>query len=321
MSTQKKQGTRDGFGEAIVALAKEHEDVVALDCDLGRSTRSFRITEVDPSRFIEMGISEQDMISTAAGLASMGKTVFVNSFAVFLTGRAFDQIRQQVSLPAANVKICGSSSGITQGPDGATHQAVLDIALMRSLPNTTVFNPADNRQTVDAVKAAYEIKGPVYIRLSRLATGPVIPEDVPFVPGKAQRILDGKRIALCGSGPITENVLNAASILKADGYEPAVYNFHTVKPLDRGAVEKIAAEYGYVFTVEEHTIVGGFGSAFAEVFSELPSGGRQCNFKRFGVNDCFGESGTAEELVRRHCLDGGSLSEKIRQYIQENDRE
>ncbi|TFG61206.1 MAG: transketolase family protein [Spirochaetales bacterium] len=316
MNGNQKSGTRDGFGEALLSLARQYPDVVAMDCDLGRSTRSYRITEVDPSRFIEMGISEQDMVSTAAGLARMGKTVFVSSFAVFLTGRAFDQIRQQVALPRANVKICGSSAGLTVGPDGATHQSVIDLSLMRSLPNMTVLNPADHAQAAAATKAAYVLKGPVYLRLSRYETLQMVPGNLPFEIGKAQEIVKGEKIALCSSGPILQDVLNTAGLLRNEGYSPAVYNFHTLKPVDAGAIKIIASSFEHVITVEEHNIFGGLGSAVAEVIAELPPSLRRCRFMRLGINDCFGESGTGEELFAKHCLDGEGLYSKVIQLIE-----
>jgi len=206
--------TRDAYGEALVELARADRNVVALDCDLGRSTRAYGITEVDPGRFVEMGIAEQDMISTAAGMSRMGKVVFVNSFAVFVTGHAFDQIRQQVALPKSNVKICGSSAGITQGTDGATHQSIVDVALMRALPNMTVIVPADGRQTRQAVRLAHEIQGPVYLRLSRFGTGDFLPDDLGFELGKAQSLRSGEDIVLVGCGPVLRNVLLAADLLR-----------------------------------------------------------------------------------------------------------
>jgi transketolase len=188
MAAVENIATRDAYGDALAELARADRNVVALDCDLGRSTRSYRVAEVDPGRFVEMGIAEQDMISTAAGLSRMGKVVFVNSFAVFVTGHAFDQIRQQVALPKSNVKICGSSAGVTQGRDGATHQSIVDIALMRALPNMTVIVPADGRQTRQAVRSAYELRGPVYLRLSRFGTGDSLPGDLDFELGRAQTL-------------------------------------------------------------------------------------------------------------------------------------
>lgn len=304
--------TRDSYGRALAELAKKDRNVVALDCDLGRSTRAYDIAAVDPGRFFEMGIAEQDMVSTAAGLACAGKIPFANSFAVFITGRAFDQIRQQVSLPGLNVKICGSSAGITQGTDGATHQSVLDVALMRSLPYMTVINPADGPQTEKAVYAAYALKGPVYLRLSRFPvadfTGPC-----GFQVGRAELLREGREIAVCATGPVTWNVLKACDLLAADGLEPAVFNFHTVKPIDLKAVAAIAAGFRRVFTVEEHSVYGGLGSAVAEVLAEIDADSKQLrSFRRIGIPDHYGESGSADELLARCGLDPQGIAAFIR---------
>ena len=313
MSTEAYTETRDWYGEALVRLAKEDTNVFALDCDLGRSTRSYRITEVDPSRFIEMGISEQDMISTAAGLSRMGKIPFANSFAIFITGRAFDQIRQQVSLPKTNVKVCGSSAGITQGPDGATHQSVLDIAIMRSLPNMTVFSPADGNQTLWAVRAAYELNGPAYIRLSRFKITTIFQKNEQFSIGKGVTLREGKDIALLTHGPITRNVVSAADILEKNGLNPGVYNFPTIKPIDSDMIQDIASDYTNLISVEEHSIIGGLGSAVAEEIAGMRH--NSSHLTRFGVKDVFGESGTAEELLKKHELDPEGIAASVLQSL------
>jgi len=293
----KKIQTREIFGRTLVELAKMDKNVVAMDCYLGQSTKSFDISSVDPTRFIEMGISEQDMISTAAGLACMGKIVFANSFAIFITGRAFDQIRQQVSLANTNVKICGSSAGITQGPDGATHQSVLDIALMRNLPNMTVLHPADGIQTEKAVRAAYEIKGPVYLRLSRYVTEDFT-ADCGFVVGKAVKLREGRDVAICSTGPVTWNVLKACDLLEKKGISAALVNFHTIKPIDVQMIKSLAESYSQIFSVEEHSIYGGLGSAISEVLAEnIAMGNKLKKFQRIGIMDRFGESGVADELL------------------------
>ena len=304
-----KQETRDGFGDALIELAKKYDDVIAMDCDLGRSTRSHKITEIDPNRFIDMGIAEQDMISTAAGMAITGKTVFVNSFAIFITGRAFDQIRQQISLPNANVKICGSSSGLTQGPDGATHQSVLDISLMRTLPNMTVIVPSDYQQAKQAVFAAYKNKGAFYIRLSRYATGALIPSDQQFEIGKAQVIKEGGKIALCSCGPILNNIIESAELLDKDGIETGIYNFPTIKPIDTDMIKKLTDNYDRIVTVEEHSIIGGLGSAIAEVIAESDN---SVVLQRLGVNDTFGESGVADELLEEHGLSAEGIASAVK---------
>jgi len=307
--------TRDGYGRALVALAEENIDVVAMDCDLGRSTRSFRITEVDPERFIEMGISEQDMISVAAGMATMGKTVFVNSFAVFITGRSFSQIRQQIALPKSNVKICGSSAGITQGPDGATHQSVVDVALMRVLPNMIVLIPADGKQTEQAVFAAYAYHGPVYLRLSRYETGNFLPDETGFNIGKAQVIQEGNEIAMISCGPILCNVIKAADILKTNGVQAGIINFHTLKPFDNEVMQQLARKYKKIVCIEEHSIYGGLGSAVAESLAGFQARRKKPILHRLGIQDTFGESGTADELLKKHKLNPEGIADSVTKII------
>ncbi len=316
MAATENMATRDAYGEALAELARADRNVVALDCDLGRSTRSYSIAEVDPGRFVEMGIAEQDMISTAAGMSRMGKVVFVNSFAVFVTGHAFDQIRQQVALPKSNVKICGSSAGITQGPDGATHQSIVDVALMRALPNMTVIVPADSRQTRQAVRSAYEVQGPVYLRLSRFGTGDFLPQDLDFELGKAQTLRSGEEVVLVSCGPVLRNALLAADLLRQrDGLSAGVVNFHTLKPFDCAAVRRLAREYRHILAVEEHSILGGLGSAVAESLAESPDTDRRAVLTRLGTRDCFGESGTAEQLLRKHGLDAEGIAKSALQTV------
>jgi transketolase len=305
---RENEATRDRYGEILIELAQEDAEVVVLDCDLGRSTRSFRITEVDRKRFFEMGISEQDMISTAAGMAREGKKVFVNSFAVFITGRAFDQIRQQVSLARTNVKVCGSSGGLTQGPDGATHQSVVDVSLMRSLPYMVVMVPADGDQTEEVVRAAQTHEGPVYIRLSRYQTGPILPAGVKFEMGKMQELEGGERVVLVGSGPVMKEVYGAVSKLREKGIRPGVVNVHTIKPIDAAGIGQLMERYEVMVSVEEHSVIGGLGSAIAEVSAERGSGTK---LVRLGVKDTFGESGTAEELLAKHGLDADGIVRSV----------
>jgi transketolase len=308
-----KKATRDAFGEVLKKIAQKDNNVYALDCDLGRSTRAYAITEVDPARFIEMGISEQDMVSTAAGMASAGKIVFVNSFAVFLTGRAYDQIRQQVALPRSNVKICASSSGLTQGADGATHQSISDMNLMRGLPHMTVLSPADAAQTEQIVEFAHSYEGPVYIRLSRYATEPLLPEGSVFELNKIQKIYQGEDIALVATGPILEQVLLTVENLRKLGYSCGVYNVPTIKPLDSDSIKTIAQRYSMVATIEEHSIIGGLGSAVSEVLATMP---KHARLLRLGVKDCFGESGEPAELLAKHGLDASGIAESIHREFQ-----
>ncbi len=314
MNDSVKEGTRDAYGRALAAIAKENQSIVALDCDLGGSTRSAKIAEVDEARFYEMGISEQDMISTAAGMASVGEIVFANSFAVFLTGRTFDQIRQQLSLPKMNVKLCGSSAGLTQGPDGATHQSVLDVSLMRLLPNMTVLVPADSDQTEAVVRAAAEIDGPVYIRLSRFPTGRNIPSRVAFKVGDGQVLSEGDDIVLCGTGPIMQEVNGAAEILKKKSLNVGVVNFHTLKPIDTDLIHSLMDRYRFIVSIEEHSIYGGLGTAIAEVMSDRLVK-INCSLIRHGLKDCFGESGGQMELLAKYELDRKGISKQVEQLV------
>jgi transketolase len=313
MVDRSREETRDRFGMTLIDLARKYNNVVAMDCDLGRSTRSYRITEADPNRFLDMGIAEQNLISTAAGMALMGKVVFVNSFAIFLTGRAFDQIRQQVSLPRLNVKICGSSAGITLGADGATHQSVVDVALMRSLPNMTVLVPADGDQTEQAVWSAYHHAGPVYLRLSRYPGGNFLPANTEFSIGKARIIREGKKIALISCGPVMKHVMGAADLLAAKSTHVGIVNFPTIKPFDQTMLARIAEEYELLVSVEEHSIYGGLGSAAAECLAELRGAQKRASLVRLGVQDAYGESGSADELLKKHGLDPEGIAAAVLQ--------
>ena len=273
---------------------------MVLDADLFRSTRTSLFAERFPDRFFEMGIAEQDMVSTAAGLAAAGKIAFANSFAVFLTGRAFDQVRQQIALPAANVRLCGSSAGLTLGPDGATHQSVLDVALMRSLPHMTVIVPCDGPETERAVEATLAHQGPVYLRLSRYEVAPVTCGVEGFAIGKAVTLREGTDVTLAATGVIMGEVLAAAEALAGQGISAEVLDIHTVKPLDADAVLASASRTGAMLTIEEHSILGGLGSAVCETIAE--GADRHIRVRRLGVRDTFGESGTADELLQLHKL-------------------
>ncbi|MBL7218535.1 MAG: transketolase family protein [Phycisphaerae bacterium] len=309
-----EEATRDRFGEALLQLAREDKNVVALDCDLGRSTRSFHITQADENRFLEMGISEQDMISTAAGMAHEGKIVFANTFAVFATGRCFDQIRQQLSLARLNVKVCGSSAGLTQGPDGATHQAVLDVSLMRTLPNMVVIVPADGPQTEAAVRAAYEHQGPVYLRLSRYNCKNIYKEGYAHDIYKAVELKEGQDVAIVVCGPILGHALEAADLLEKDGVSAGVINIPVIKPLDTEGVMKAAEKYPVLVVVEEHSVYGGLGSAVAETVAEMKVIDKAI-VAREGIKDDFGESGTAAELLDKHELDAEGIAKKVMRNI------
>lgn len=294
------KATRDGYGEGLLAFGQADPRVAVVDADLFHSTRTDKFAAAFPERFFEIGIAEQDMVSTAVGLALGGLIPFANSFAVFLTGRAFDQVRQQVALPALSVKLAGSSAGITQGPDGATHQSVVDVALMRSLPNMCVVVPSDSEEAVLATRAAGLRSGPVYLRLSRYETPVWRDPQLPFEIGKAEVRRPGRHVALASCGVVLGRVLEAAHVLAAEGIEAEVLNVHTVKPLDVEAVLASCEKTGAVVTIEEHSIIGGLGSAVAEVLAERAS--RRIPLRRLGVADAFGESGLADELLAKHGL-------------------
>jgi len=300
MSATPKEGTRDAYGRALARLGAADPRIVVLDSDLFRSTRTNLFAERFPDRFFEMGIAEQDMVSTAAGLAMAGKIAFANSFAIFITGRAFDQVRQQVALPALNVRLCGSSAGLTLGADGATHQSVLDAALMRSLPNMTVVVPCDGPETERVVEASLAHQGPIYLRLSRYETPAWTSHVADFAIGKAIRLREGSDLTIAACGVIMGEVLAAAERLAAKGISAEVLDVHTLKPLDAEAILASAAKTGCILTVEEHSIIGGLGSAVCEVIAEQT--GERIRVRRLGIRDTFGESGSADELLDLHHL-------------------
>lgn len=289
--------TREAYGQALVELTK-NEKVVVLDADLAHATKTIEFKKVCPERFFDMGISEQDMVATAAGFAASGKIPFASSFAIFLAGRAFEQIRNSVCYPKLNVKIAATHAGVTVGEDGGTHQAVEDIALMRSIPNMVVLNPADDVEAKAAIYAATEYYGPVYIRLGRAATPTLHDENYKFEIGKGEVLKEGKDIAIIATGIMVAKALEAAEKLKAEGINATVVNIATIKPLDKELIIKVAKEIGKVITVEEHSVIGGLGGAVCEVLSqELPT-----RTKLLGLNDTFGQSGTPDSLLEHYGL-------------------
>ncbi|ACV64660.1 Transketolase central region [Desulfofarcimen acetoxidans DSM 771] len=294
----KKIATREAYGEALLQLGRENLNVVVLDADLSKSTKTYDFGKHFPERFFNMGIAEQNMMGTAAGLAASGKIAFASTFAVFAAGRAFEQIRNSIAYPRLNVKIGASHAGITVGEDGGSHQAVEDIAIMRAIPNMTVFVPADAVETNAAVRVAAAIDGPVYIRLGRLGV-PVIHGDAfEFKPGRAVSLREGRDLTLVATGIMVAAALEAAEQLAAEGIEAAVLDVHTIKPLDEEAVIRAAKSTGAIVTAEEHSIIGGLGSAVAEVLAE----NCQVPLKRVGIKDSFGESGKPAELLEKYGL-------------------
>jgi transketolase len=302
--------TRFAYGEALLELGKQRPDVVALDADLYKSTRSVLFRDAFPNRFIDIGISEADMVSTAAGMAASGLMPFVNSFAIFLTGICYIPIRTQICYPALNVKLIGSSAGLTQGPDGASHQSLEDVALMRGLPNMTVIVPADEVETRQATFAIAEWSGPVYMRLGRYPVPRLYAEDYQFAIGRASVLREpgAAEVALLATGHEVCKALEAADLLMRDGVAARVLNFSTIKPLDETAVLAAAGDVALVVTVEEHSIIGGLGSAVAEVLSALP---HHAPLLRLGVRDVFGESALADELLEKHGLQANGIRDSI----------
>ncbi|MCL6430063.1 MAG: transketolase family protein [Anaerolineae bacterium] len=290
--------TRVAYGEALLALGRARPDVVVLDADLYRSTRTVLFAEAFPERFYDLGIAEQDMVSTAAGLAASGHIPYCNSFAMFITARCYDQTRIQIAYPGLPVKLVGSSAGLTQGPDGASHQSLEDVSLMRGLPNMAVVVPADDVETRQATLAIAEWPGPVYLRLGRYPTPRLFDESYRFEMGHMVRMRDGGDLVLFACGHMVAKALEAAELLVRDGLEARVVNVSTIKPLDVEAVRREAAGVQRAFTVEEHSITGGLGSAVCEVLAEEA----RVPVTRLGVRDRFGESGLADELLEKHGL-------------------
>ena len=311
MSEVKKIATRDSYGNALAELGTEHDNVVVLDADLAAATKTGVFKKAHPDRFIDCGIAESNMIGVAAGLATTGKVPFASSFAMFAAGRAFEQVRNSVGYPHLNVKIGATHAGISVGEDGATHQCNEDIALMRTIPGMVVINPADDVEARAAVRAAYEHQGPVYLRFGRLAV-PVINDrpDYKFELGKGVVLREGKDLTIIATGLPVSNCLEAAEKLAADGIDAKVINIHTIKPLDEELVVAAAKETGKVVTVEEHSVIGGLVSAVCDVLSEKAP----TQVMKIGVNDTFGESGPALELLKKYGLDTDSIYEKIKAF-------
>lgn len=312
MSDVKKIATRESYGNALAELGKEHEDVVVLDADLAAATKTGVFKKAFPERHIDCGIAECNMIGVAAGIATTGKVPFASSFAMFAAGRAYEQVRNSVGYPKLNVKIGATHAGISVGEDGATHQCNEDIALMRTIPGMVVINPADDIEAKAAVKAAYEHMGPVYLRFGRLAV-PVINdnEDYKFELGKAVTLREGTDVTIIASGLPVSEALDAAEKLAEDGISAEVINIHTIKPLDEEAVIKAAAKTGKIVTVEEHSVIGGLGSAVCDVVAEKAP----ARVMKIGINDVFGESGPAKELIKKYGLDAESIYEKVKAFV------
>lgn len=305
------KATREGYGDALVELGERDERIVVLGADLTGSTRALSFANRFPERFVEVGIAEQNAMNVAAGLAMAGKIPFVSTYAVFVTGRALDQIRTTVCYSKLNVKIAGAHGGISVGPDGATHQALEDVALMRSLPNMTVIVPCDYHETKKAIMWSAGYFGPAYVRFGREPVPMVTEPDTPFTWGKASTISDGTDLTILNNGPLLKHCMDALDMLRSAGISARLVNMHTVKPLDREAIVRAAEETGAIVTVEEHQVQGGFGSAVAEVVvQEAP-----VPMRFIGIQDRFGESGTPEELFAEFGLTANDVAEAAQDVL------
>ena len=303
--------TRASYGKALVELGAENPDIVVLDADLSGSTQTKKFADVYPDRFFNAGIAEANMMGMAAGLAVSGKTVFASSFAMFASGRAYEIIRNSIAYTGANVKICATHAGVTVGEDGASHQCVEDLSLMRTIPGMTVINPADDVSARALIKAAAAYKGPVYIRLGRAAVPVIYEEGKTFEIGKALRVREGKDAAILATGIMVNEALQAAEMLAAEGIECRVVDVHTIKPLDKDEVVAAAKECGCIVTAEEHSVIGGLGSAVAEtVCKEAP-----CRMAMVGVQDVFGQSGKPGELMEQYGLTAADIAAAVKKLL------
>lgn len=313
MNKNDKKATRQSFGEELANIGEKNDQIVVLDADLSSATKTNIFAKKFPNRFFDMGIAEQNMIGTAAGLATCGKIPFVSTFAMFAAGRAYDQIRNSICYPKLNVKICATHAGITVGEDGATHQMLEDISLMRTIPNMTVMCTSDDTQTRWAINEISKFNGPVYLRLCRLAT-PKIYENEKFEIGKGVQLGDGADATIIATGVVASEAIEAMEELKAKGINIRVVDMHTIKPIDKEIIIKSAKETKNIITIEDHSIIGGLGSAVCEVLAENYAK----KVYKMGIKDEFGKSGKAEDLLKYFKLDKDSITEFIEKIIDVN---
>ncbi|MBU5454664.1 transketolase family protein [Caproiciproducens sp. MSJ-32] len=308
----KKIATREAYGRALASLASVNENIVVLDADLSKSTKTADFKAVCEERFFNMGIAEANMMAVAAGLSTCGKIPFVSTFAMFAAGRAFEQIRNSICYPKLNVKICATHAGLTVGEDGASHQAIEDLALMRSIPNMTVICPSDGVEAAAAIRAIAEYEGPCYVRLGRAAVNIINDENTyEFKIGKGVTLSEGNDVTIVATGIMVDAALEAKEELKKEGINARVINIHTLKPIDKDILIKAAKETGAIVTAEEHNVIGGLGSAVSEVLCEeypVP-------VLKVGVNDTFGESGTPDKLLEKYGLTSANIVEKVKKAI------
>lgn len=307
MNSDMKIATRQSYGEELAKLGEENKDIVVLDADLTTATKTGIFAKKFPERFINVGIAEQNLMGIAAGLSTFGKIPYASTFAVFAAGRAYDQIRTSIAYPKLNVKICATHAGITVGEDGATHQMIEDLGLMRGLPNMTVLSTSDDTQTRWAVREIAKIDGPVYLRLCRMATPVIYEGNEQFEIGKGIQIGSGTDASIIATGVTVSEALKAQKILQEQGIDVRVIDIHTIKPIDRDLLVRCAEETARIITVEDHNIIGGLGSAVCEVLSEE----YPVKVERMGINDCFGRSGKAEELMTYYKIDAEAIVNKV----------
>lgn len=307
MDINRKIATRASYGEALAELGSENENVVVLDADLSGATKTSVFAKKFPDRFFDVGIAEQDLMGTATGMATFGKIPYVSTFAVFAAGRAYDQVRNTIAHTNSNVKICATHVGITVGEDGATHQMLEDIGMMKAIPNMTVICPSDDTQTKWIIKEISKIDGPVYVRLSRLATPVIYEKSDQFEIGKGVQIGNGTDATIIATGVTVAEAIKAQKILKEKGIDVRVVDMHTIKPIDKELIIKCAKETKRIITIEDHSTIGGLGSSACDVLSEnYPT-----KVEKMGINDKFGESGKAEELMRFYGIDAQAIVEKF----------
>ena len=306
-----KEATRNAYGKALAELVVERDDVLVLDADLTKSTKTIDAKKARPEHHFNMGIAEGNMMAVAAGMAASNKVVYASSFAMFAAGRAFEQIRNSICYPNLNVKVCATHAGITVGEDGASHQCIEDIALMRSIPNMKVFVPCDQYQAKAIVKAVADIAGPCYVRLGRGAVEDVYDENYKFELGKGKVLREGKKVALVATGMMVQEALKAADILSKEGILVTVVDMPCIKPIDEELIEKIAKSHEIIITSEEHNVYGGLGSAVSEVTSKKSP----VRMEMMGMQDTFGESGTPNELLAKYGLNADHIVEKVKECL------
>ena len=306
-----KTATREAYGKALAELIVENEKVVVLDADLTKSTKTCDAKKACPERHFNMGIAEGNMMAVAAGMAASGQIVYASSFAMFAAGRAFEQIRNSICYPHLNVKVCATHAGITVGEDGASHQAIEDLSIMRSIPNMKVFQPCDAAETKAIIKAIAEIDGPCYVRLGRGGVEDVFDESYTFEMGKGIVLNKGSKVAVIASGMMVQEALKAKEELAKEGINPTIVNIHTIKPIDEELIVELAKSHDVLITCEEHNVIGGLGSAVAEVVVKKAP----VRMEMIGMQDTFGESGTPAELCAKYGLDAATIVKKVKEVL------